>query len=224
MKFDDSFIDQVRNSISIVDLVGGYVRLKKKGKDFAALCPFHSEKTPSFLVSESKQIFKCFGCQAGGDIFQFIMLMDNLTFPESIHHLAENQGIPVPSATKKSDAQSEKRQRFLKILDRAAHFFCEWLKGKDEALAYLKKRQITAESVKQFSIGYAPPGQLLLEKLKAEGFDVEEMLACGLVREGNPGQYYDKFRNRIYASPSMTSQGEPSLLGAAAWETASPNI
>jgi len=197
MKFEDSFIDQVRNSISIVDLVGGYVRLKKKGKDFAALCPFHTEKTPSFLVSESKQIFKCFGCGAGGDIFEFIMLMDNLTFPESIHHLAESQGIPIPNATKRSEAQGEKRQRFLKILDRAAHFFCECLKGKDEALAYLRERQITAETVKQFSIGYAPAGQRLLEKLKAEGFDVEDMLACGLVREGNPGQYYDKFRKRI---------------------------
>ena len=105
MKFEDSFIDQVRNSISIVDLVGGYVRLKKKGKDFAALCPFHTEKTPSFLVSESKQIFKCFGCGAGGDIFKFIMLMDNMTFPESIHHLAESQGIPVPSAAKGREAQ-----------------------------------------------------------------------------------------------------------------------
>ena len=197
MKFDDSFIDQVRNSISIVDLVGGYVRLKKKGKDYAALCPFHTEKTPSFLVSESKQIFKCFGCGAGGDIFKFIMLMENLTFPESIQHLAEGHGIALPRSTKGSRAQSERRHRFLQILDRATRFFCECLKGKDEALAYLRERQITAETVKQFSIGYAPPGQRLLEELTREGFELQDALACGLVKEGTSGHYYDKFRNRI---------------------------
>jgi len=92
MRFDDTFIDQVRNGISIVNLVSGYVRLQKKGKDYGALCPFHTEKTPSFMVSEAKQIFKCFGCGAGGDVFKFIMLMENLTFPESIHQLAEKPG------------------------------------------------------------------------------------------------------------------------------------
>ncbi len=122
MRFDDTFIEQVRNGISIVDLVGGYVRLQKKGKDYGALCPFHSEKTPSFTVSEAKQIFYCFGCQKGGDVFKFIMLMENLTFPESIHQLAESQGIPLPQSTKKSEAESEKRHRLLKILEIATHF------------------------------------------------------------------------------------------------------
>ena len=88
MKFDEALIDQVRNSVSVVNLIGGYVRLDKKGKDYAALCPFHSENTPSFLVSESKQIFKCFGCGAGGDVFKFVMLIENMTFPESIQHLS----------------------------------------------------------------------------------------------------------------------------------------
>ena len=130
MRFDDTFIDQVRNGISIVDLVGGYVRLQKKGKDYGALCPFHAEKTPSLMVSEAKQIFKCFGCGAGGDVFKFIMLMENLTFPESIHQLAESQGIPLPQSTKKSEAESARRQRLLKILEIATHFFCQRLEGK----------------------------------------------------------------------------------------------
>ena len=197
MRFDDTFIDQVRNSISIVDLVGGYVRLQKKGKDYGALCPFHNEKTPSFMVSEAKQIFKCFGCGAGGDVFKFIMLMENLTFPESIHQLAESQGIPLPQSTKKSEAESVRRQRLLKILEMATHFFCQRLEGKNAARAYLKDRQITQETIHQFSIGYAPTGQHLLQELTGQGFDVEEVLACGLIKEGNSGQYYDKFRNRI---------------------------
>jgi len=197
MKFDDTFIEQVRNGISIVDLVGGYVRLQKKGKDYGALCPFHSEKTPSFMVSEAKQIFKCFGCQKGGDVFKFIMLMENLTFPESIHQLAESQGIPLPQSTKKSEAESVRRQRLLKILEIATQFFCQQLERKKEALAYLKDRQITQETIHQFSIGYAPAGQHLLQELTGQGFDVKEVLACGLIKEGNSGGYYDNFRNRI---------------------------
>ena len=197
MRFDDTFIEQVRNGISIVDLVGGYVRLQKKGKDYGALCPFHSEKTPSFTVSEAKQIFYCFGCQAGGDIFKFIMLMENLTFPESIHQLAESQGIPLPQSTKRSEAESVRRQRLLKILEVATHFFSHRLEGNKNALAYLKDRQITQETIDQFSIGYAPAGQNLLQELTGQGFDVKEVLACGLIKEGKSGGYYDNFRNRI---------------------------
>jgi len=197
MRFDDTFIEQVRNGISIVNLVGGYVRLQKKGKDYGALCPFHSEKTPSFIVSEAKQIFKCFGCGAGGDVFQFIMLMENLTFPESIHQLAESQGIPLPHSTKKSEAESVRRQRLLKILEVATHFFSHRLEGRKDALAYLKDRQITQETIDQFSIGYAPAGQNLLQELTGQGFDVKDVLACGLIKEGDSGGYYDNFRNRI---------------------------
>ena len=197
MRFDDTFIEQVRNGISIVDLVGEYVRLQKKGKDYGALCPFHSEKTPSFTVSEAKQIFYCFGCQAGGDIFKFIMLMENLTFPESIHQLAESQGIPLPQSTKRSEAESVRRQRLLKILEVATHFFSHRLEGNKDALAYLKDRQISQETIDQFSIGYAPAGQNLLQELTGQGFDVKEVLACGLIKEGKSGGYYDNFRNRI---------------------------
>ena len=197
MRFDDTFVDQLRSNIGILDLVGGYVRLDKKGKDHAALCPFHSEKTPSFLVSESKQIFKCFGCGAGGDIFKFIMLIENMTFPESIEHLAESHGIPIPHATRESGARSEERQLLLEIMAQATDLYCQWLPQRKEALSYLSGRQISAQTVKQFSIGYAPPGQRLFEALKGKGYRVEQLLACGLVREGDSGQVYDRFRNRI---------------------------
>jgi len=149
------------------------------------------------MVSEAKQIFKCFGCGAGGDVFKFIMLMENLTFPESINHLAESQGIPLPQSTEGSEAESVRRHRLLKILEIATQFFCQRLEGKKDALAYLKDRQITQETIHQFSIGYAPPGQHLLKELTRQSFDVEEVLACGLIKEGNSGGYYDNFRNRI---------------------------
>jgi len=197
MKFNDSFIDQVRNSVSLVDLVGRYVHLKKKGKDFAALCPFHAEKTPSFLVSESKQIFKCFGCGAGGDIFKFVVLIENLNFPESVRHLAESYGIPLPQTSEGSRLETETRQLLFKIMASATSFFSRCLGENIGARQYLEDRDISPTTVERFAVGYAPAGQKLLDSLKAEGYSLEQIAQCGLSRESDQGQPYDKFRNRI---------------------------
>ena len=196
MRFNDAFIDQIRSSVSIVDLIGGYVGLRKSGKDYAALCPFHQEKTPSFMVSESKQIFKCFGCGVGGDIFKFVMLIENLGFPESIQYLAERHGIPIPHASQLG-AKDKQPARLAKIMETAVQFFQQSLKEKKEALDYLSNRQISEETIQQFDIGYAPPGRRLLDGLKGQGISEEEAIACGLVREDDSGRHYDKFRNRI---------------------------
>ncbi len=196
MQFNDAFIDQVRSSVSIVDLISGYVGLKKSGKDYAALCPFHQEKTPSFMVSEGKQIFKCFGCGVGGDIFSFVMLIENLGFPESIQYLAERHGIPIPQASW-SGEKDKQPARLAKIMETAIQFFQQSLKEKKEALDYLSDRQISEETIQQFGIGYAPPGRRLLDRLKEQGISEEEAIACGLVREDDSGRHYDKFRNRI---------------------------
>ncbi len=196
MQFNDAFIDQLRSSVSIVDLISGYVGLKKSGKDYAALCPFHQEKTPSFMVSESKQIFKCFGCGVGGDIFEFVMLIENFGFPESIQYLAERHGIPIPQASQPS-AKDKQPARLAKIMETAVQFFQQFLKEKKEALDYLSGRQISEETIQQFGIGYAPPGRRILDQLKTQGMSEEEATACGLVREDDSGRHYDKFRNRI---------------------------
>ncbi len=196
MQFNDAFIDQVRSSVSIVDLIGGYVGLRKSGKDYAALCPFHQEKTPSFMVSEGKQIFKCFGCGVGGDIFSFVMLIENLGFPESIQYLAERHGIPIPQSSQPG-AKDKQPARLAKIMETATQFFQQSLKEKKEALDYLSDRQISEETIQQFGIGYAPPGRRLLDRLKEQGISEEEAIACGLVREDDSGRHYDKFRNRI---------------------------
>jgi len=197
MKFDDSLIDQVRNSINIVDLVGRYVHLKKKGKDFGALCPFHPEKTPSFQVSESKQIFKCFGCGEGGDVFKFVMLIEALSFPEAIRHLAESCGIPLPQMTGPARERIEDREELFEILARAASFFSLCLQENAAAGTYLSERGIESATAEKFAIGYAPPGQQLLDELRKQGFPVARIVECGLAKESDRGEFYDKFRNRI---------------------------
>ena len=200
MRFEGQFIEQVRDSCSIVHLIEGYVRLKKSGRDHAALCPFHPEKTPSFMVSESKQIFKCFGCGEGGDAFKFVMMIENLTFPESVRHLAERSGISLPTEDPEKGFQAEDRSRLLKIMEAAAQWFQKSLhkcSGKGDALFYLRQRQISQETIEQFRIGYAPSGNQLLTRFRKQGVSAEQLSACGLVKEMDSGGYYDKFRSRI---------------------------
>ena len=196
MQFTDVFIDQVRSSVNIVDLIGGYVGLKKSGKDYSALCPFHQEKTPSFMVSESKQIFKCFGCGVGGDVFKFVMLIENFGFPESIQCLAERHGIVIPQSSHLG-ARDKQPARLANVMEIAAQFFQQSLNENKEALDYLSKRQVDEETIQQFGIGYAPPGRRLLDLLKKQGTSEQEAIACGLVKEDDSGRHYDKFRNRI---------------------------
>ena len=197
MRLSDVFIDRVREVVSVVGLISGYVRLKKSGKDYAALCPFHHEKTPSFMVSESKQIFKCFGCGAGGDVFGFIMRMEKLTFPESILYLAERHGIPLPQTARKDEALDQKQTRFFEIMESACCFFQDTLQRSNDALRYLQDRQIETETIKKFRVGYAAVGSQLLQELQRQGLGLEEISACGLVRKGDSGQFFDRFRNRI---------------------------
>ena len=127
MKFDDRIVEQIRNSINIVDLIGGYLPLKKQGQNHSALCPFHAEKTPSFLVSDSKQIFKCFGCGAGGDIFKFIMLMENRTFPEAVMFLGERSGITVRQAAESQSPGTQRTQRLRQAMELAGKLYRQFL-------------------------------------------------------------------------------------------------
>ncbi|HXK60387.1 MAG TPA: DNA primase [Acidobacteriota bacterium] len=199
MRFDEQFLERVRDSTSIVELIGSYVQLKKRGKDYAALCPFHSEKTPSFWVSESKQIFKCFGCGAGGDAYKFLMLMENLAFTDAVARLAQRQGIPLPQGRDRIP-EDENKRRLMEIMDLAAGFFREALENHPasaEARKHLEKRNISSETVQTFELGYAPPGNELVRFLKKRGIDTGQMLACGLAVETAGGQPRDKFRHRI---------------------------
>ncbi|MDE2927431.1 MAG: DNA primase [Acidobacteriota bacterium] len=197
MKFDDRIVEQIRNSINIVDLIGGYLPLKKQGQNHSALCPFHAEKTPSFLVSESKQIFKCFGCGSGGDIFKFIMLMENRTFPESVKFLAERSGIAVRQSEASQNPRTQRTQRLRQAMELAGKLYRRFLERSGAARDYLQNRQINAETVERFQVGYAPGGGQLVTELRREGFTNQELMACGLVKEGRGGRPYEYLRQRV---------------------------
>jgi DNA primase len=214
MQFDESFIEQVRSTVSIVDLVSNYVNLRKSGQNHAGLCPFHEEKTPSFLVSESKQIFKCFGCGEGGDVFSFVTRMENLSFPEAVRFLAERTGLPLPESSPSERAASDNRERLLEVMKRAQQYFRSCLERTDgeAALRYLEERQIKREVIDMFGIGFAPPGNRLLRLLEKERVETGLALRCGLLKETPEGRLYDSFRSRVMF-PIRDLSGRPIAFG-----------
>jgi len=201
MKLDDLTIERIRSSVEIIDVISGYVQLKKSGDNYSALCPFHNERTPSFMVSESKQIFKCFGCGVGGDVFQFIMQIEGLSFPEAVKYLAERNGISIPAAGTRVAGEGggrEVRATLMALMKEANQFFQNSFheEGGRRARAYLRERQIQKETLQSFGIGYAPSGNRLFQHLTRLGFRTKDLETAGLVARGL-SDYYDKFRNRV---------------------------
>src|SRR6266404_4792100 len=199
-----SIAERVKQQADIVRVVGEYVRLKKTGKDFSGLCPFHQEKTPSFTVSPIKQIFYCFGCGKGGDMFNFVMEVERCEFPDALRIVAEKCGISIPKPKQSSPAertQSSVRATLVEMHREAQTFFVNQLQGTAEgklARAYLEDRGMDKATIDRFGIGYAPSGgDLLLRHLK--GKYAEKLLGeSGLVsREQNGSRLFDRFRRRI---------------------------
>src|SRR5579871_666566 len=195
------FRDQVKSSADIVKVIGEYVRLKRMGGTgrWIGLCPFHQEKTPSFNVNQTHQFYKCFGCDAKGDVFTFLMQIDGLTFPEALKSLAESHGIPLPKRSEFADAESKLRGVLLDMHATAAQMFRENLKGPQgaEARAYLSRRGVSAEMMDVFGLGYSDPsGQALVRRFA--GVAAEHLEASGLVRRRQEGGgLYDFFRGRL---------------------------
>ncbi len=196
----ESFILQVQQATDIVDLVGQYVAIRKRGKDYSGLCPFHQEKTPSFTVSASKQFFKCFGCGAGGGVFQFLMQQLKCTFPEAVRQLAERAGVPVPADGAPAAEAGMDRADLLRLMRFAAEFYQQQLRGPAgaAALAYARGRQLTDESLSRFEMGYAPDAwDALCRAARTAGYGERQLLAAGLVASRESGGVYDRFRNRL---------------------------
>jgi DNA primase len=199
-----SFADKVKQQADIVRVVGEYVRLKKTGKDFSGLCPFHQEKTPSFTVSPGKQIFYCFGCGKGGDVFNFVMGMEKCEFPEAVRVVAEKCGIAIPRPKERSPEERKENQLRALLVEmhrEAQSFFVKQLEGTAEgkaARAYLEDRGLDKEVIARFGIGYAPSGgDALLRFLKGKYKD-NVLADSGLIsREQNGGRLFDRFRRRI---------------------------
>ncbi|HEX9136712.1 MAG TPA: DNA primase, partial [Nitrospirota bacterium] len=202
--FSEDIISRVRDSVDIVDLVSGYVSLKKTGKNHTGLCPFHAEKTASFSVNPDKQIFHCFGCGAGGDVFKFIELQEGLNFPEAVRALAGRTGIALPTDSRSlgQDKKSEdERKVLLKIVADAVEYFRKELEGPagSAARAYLKKRGVTDAIVQDFALGYVKPDwDGLLRHLKQKGYALGQIERAGLIVKRSESEgYYDRFRGRI---------------------------
>jgi len=198
-----SFADRVKQQADIVRVIGEYVRLKKSGQNFTGLCPFHSEKTPSFAVHPVKQIYHCFGCGAGGDVFKFVMEMDKSDFPEAVRTVADKCGIAVPRARERSpEERREQSQRtaLVEMHREAGAFFARQLQGSQEgkaARAYLLDRGLDDEATGRFGMGYAPSaGDALLRHLKAK-YSEKLIEASGLTGRDPSGRIYDRFRRRV---------------------------
>jgi DNA primase len=199
-----SQVDEVRGAADIVKVVGDYVKLRKAGANFMGLCPFHQEKTPSFAVHPAKQIFHCFGCGVGGDVFKFVMMIDSLTFPEALRRLAEKVGVTLSETFGDAtyDANARVRAALHKMHEAAAKFFAGQLSGTAEgrlAQAYLEDRGLTDEVVGRFRLGYAPAdGQALTRHLTGAGYEAELLEKSGLVgHDAERNRRYDRFRRRI---------------------------
>jgi len=199
MPFPDNFITELTERSDIVDVVSGYVRLSKRsGANLFGLCPFHSEKTPSFSVSPDKQIYHCFGCGKGGGVINFIMEIENLSFPEAVEFLARRAGMAVPEQT--DDRDSRKRARMLALNRDAARFFYEQLSAPDGRRAgeYMARRRISPATAKNFGLGFAPDSWDSMKlALRGKGYTDQEMFEAGLLRRSKNGGFYDAFRDRL---------------------------
>jgi DNA primase len=199
-----SFAERVKQQADIVRVVGEYVRLKKTGKDFSGLCPFHQEKSPSFTVSPIKQIFYCFGCGKGGDVFSFVMELEKSAFPEAVRTVAEKCGIAIPRPRERSPEERQENQQRSALVEmhrEAQAFFTKQISGTLEgkaARAYLEDRGLDNKAIDRFGIGYAPSdGDALLRFLKQKYQD-KLLVECGLISRGEQGgRLFDRFRRRI---------------------------
>ena len=198
-----TFADKVKQQADIVRVVGEYVRLKKTGQNFTGLCPFHSEKTPSFAVHPVRQIYHCFGCGVGGDVFQFVMEMEKCPFPEAVRTVAEKCGIAIPAPRERSPEEKRENQQRTALVEmhrEAAAFFRKQLEGTLEgkaARAYLEDRGLDGDAMARFGLGYAPSaGDALLRHLKQK-YPEKQIDVSGLVSRDQGGKLFDRFRRRI---------------------------
>ena len=201
MNLAHDLVDRVKGAADIVDIIQAYVQLRKSGANFLGLCPFHSEKTPSFHVHSSRQFFYCFGCHAKGDVLKFVELMEGLSFFDALRWLAEKYGIPVEKINSSNDPKVQEREILFTIHSRAAQYFQEELfKSREGRLAqqYLNSRLVSQDSIKKFDLGYAPGGAKgLLQKLKGD-FSLKHLKLSGLIQNSEKmDQSYDRFRRRV---------------------------
>ncbi|MFO7526318.1 MAG: DNA primase, partial [Ignavibacteriaceae bacterium] len=201
MRIPESKIEEIRAAADIVDIISEYVPLRKRGKNYIGLCPFHSEKTPSFTVSDDKQIFHCFGCHAGGNVYKFIMDYKKISFVESIQELAEQLGITLEYDEGVSSEKQSEQEELYDINTEAARYFSNNLLNDSEgevARQYFQNRNIKPQTLRAFGLGYALNGwENLINFLKQKNINLEKALQLGLIGRNNDGRVFDKLAGRI---------------------------
>ena len=225
MNFQPSFLDEIRSRIGLVDFISRKVKLSKKGHEYSGLCPFHSEKTPSFTVNEEKGFFHCFGCGAHGDVIGFLMRLENLTFPESVERLAGEAGLMLPQSSPKEVQREKKKADLYQAMEIACNLFQRSLQNgvNSRVLQYLRTRNLTSDAIERFRIGFAPESRNHLRSALSDRLISESVLVeCGLlINPENGGEPYDRFRNRV-TFPIFDQRNRVIAFGARALGEAQP--
>ncbi|HEY7205217.1 MAG TPA: DNA primase, partial [Methylomirabilota bacterium] len=217
--FSQQHLDEIRARIDIVEIVGQFVKLKRAGENWKGLCPFHTEKTPSFTVNPKRNIYHCFGCGAGGDAFSFLMRQDRVAFPEAVRALADRAGVALPDAGGRAPEAESKLEGLRRVMALAAEFYTHslWERGGEKARAYLEQRGVDAEVARRFGLGFAPEGwNALLTVMARQGIGEDALVQAGLAlpRQNGPG-FYDRFRGRLLF-PIRDVQGRVVAFGGRA--------
>lgn len=201
MRIPESKIEEIRESIDIVDVISPYVQLRKRGKNFIGLCPFHSEKTPSFTVSDEKQIFHCFGCHTGGNVFKFLTEFHKISFVEAVQELAEQQGITIEFDKQEYTEQQSEQEVLYDINTEAAKYFLNNLLNDDEgefARKYLQERNIKTQTLRSFGLGYALKGwENFINYAKSRNLNIDKCIQLGLIGKNSEGKLFDKLPGRL---------------------------
>lgn len=195
---NDNVLDEIRDRADIVDLIGEYVELKRSGSNYMGLCPFHSENTPSFSVSPSKGIFKCFGCGVGGDVITFVMKRENLSFPEAVEFLADKYSVRLEVYKDENKEARDKRDRLYEINREAGLHFLKNYQASQKTQLYLKNRMLNDKTIRSYGIGYSKDSWTdLYDHLTKLGYKEEELLELNLISKSKNGNYIDRFRDRV---------------------------
>ena len=223
-RYSEEIINDVRQNNDIVDVISQYMHLKRSGRNFFGLCPFHNEKSPSFSVSPDKQIFHCFGCGVGGNVITFVSKIEGLNFVETIQMLAERANIQLPTLENSGDMQKEiLKSNVYKVNEFTAEFYHQNLYKPQAKIAqeYVKKRQLSNETLKAFRIGFSGKFDELYQELKKQGFADQEILESGLVNKNDRGQYIDRYRNRLMF-PICDARGKVIAFGGRVLDDSKP--
>ncbi|HSE03734.1 MAG TPA: DNA primase [Methylomirabilota bacterium] len=217
--YSQQLLDEIRSRADILEIVGQVVKLKRSGENWKGLCPFHTEKTPSFTVNPKRNIYHCFGCGAGGDAFSFLMRQERVAFPEAVRALAERAGVALPDAPTRAPEVDGKLEALRRVMGLAAEFYTQslWERGGEKARAYLEQRGVDPEVARRFGLGYAPEGwNALIGVMARQGIGEDALVQAGLAlaRQNGPG-FYDRFRGRLLF-PIRDVQGRVVAFGGRA--------